>query len=57
MEEAEYCDRLVIMDAGEILAEGSPDDMKALAASTTGAPSMEDAFIHLLQSRQAEAGA
>jgi ABC-type multidrug transport system ATPase subunit len=24
MEEAEYCDRLVIMDQGEILAEGTP---------------------------------
>ncbi len=28
MEEAEYCDRLVIMAQGEILAEGTPEETR-----------------------------
>ena len=50
MEEAEYCDRLAIMAAGEILAIGAPAEIKARARSS-GAPepTMEDAFIHLIQ--------
>ena len=28
MEEAEYCDRLVIMADGRVLAEGTPESMK-----------------------------
>jgi len=50
MEEAEYCDRLAIMAAGEILATGEPARIKALArAPGAPEPSMEDAFIHLIQ--------
>jgi len=50
MEEAEYCDRLAIMAAGEILAIGAPAEIKA-RARVAGAPepTMEDAFIHLIQ--------
>ena len=50
MEEAEYCDRLAIMAAGEILAIGAPAEIKA-RARTEGAPepTMEDAFIRLIQ--------
>ncbi len=50
MEEAEYCDRLAIMAAGEILAIGAPAEIKARAREA-GAPepTMEDAFIHLIQ--------
>jgi len=50
MEEAEYCDRLVIMSEGSILAAGTPQAIKQTAAST-GRPvhSMEDAFIALIQ--------
>ena len=29
MEEAEYCDRIVIMDAGRLLAQGTPADVRA----------------------------
>jgi drug efflux transport system ATP-binding protein len=52
MEEAEYCDRLVIMAEGEILAEGAPAAIKQEAAAT-GQPvaTMEDAFIALIQRR------
>ena len=55
MEEAEYCDRLVIMAEGEILAEGTPDDIKARQRSASEPdPSMEDAFISLIEARQEE---
>jgi ABC-2 type transport system ATP-binding protein len=53
MEEAEYCDRLAIMAAGEILALGSPADIKA-RVRTPGKPepTMEDAFINLIETRE-----
>jgi len=51
MEEAERFDWLVAMDEGQILAAGSPADLKA----RTGATAVEDAFIALLpQQRRAE---
>ncbi len=58
LEEAEYCDRLVIMADGEILAEGSPTEIKA-AARQPGAlqPGMEDAFIALIEQRGQQAQA
>jgi ABC-2 type transport system ATP-binding protein len=55
MDEANYCDRLVIMAEGEVLAEGTPADMKARFRSHTHPdPSMEDAFIGLIEAHQAE---
>ncbi len=49
MEEAEYCDRLAIMAAGEILSIGSPADIKAMARTAElPEPTMEDAFISLI---------
>jgi ABC-2 type transport system ATP-binding protein len=54
MEEAEYCDRLVIMAAGELLAVGTPAEIKARAATGHQAtPTMEDAFIALIAQREA----
>ena len=54
MEEAEYCDRLVIMAEGDILAEGTPDDMRARVRSDRlPDPTMEDAFIHLIEEHEA----
>ncbi len=53
MDEANYCDRLVIMAEGKVLAEGTPQEMKALARSETSPdPTMEDAFIYLIEQRQ-----
>ncbi|MEJ2723589.1 MAG: ATP-binding cassette domain-containing protein [Deltaproteobacteria bacterium] len=53
MEEAEYCDRLVIMAEGEILAEGTPEEMKKrYRSSSKPEPTMEDAFIALIQARR-----
>jgi ABC-2 type transport system ATP-binding protein len=49
MEEAEYCDRLAIMAAGEILSIGTPSEIKALAhTASRPEPTMEDAFISLI---------
>jgi drug efflux transport system ATP-binding protein len=56
MEEANYCDRLVIMAEGELLAEGSPADLKARFRSPQQPnPNMEDAFIGLIEARESEA--
>jgi ABC-2 type transport system ATP-binding protein len=50
MQEAEYCDRVAIMDSGRILAQGSPAEVRALARSeTTENPSMDDAFIAVVE--------
>jgi ABC-2 type transport system ATP-binding protein len=46
MEEAEYCDRVAIMDAGRILAQGTPAEVRSRAISEEESePTMEDAFI------------
>ncbi|MGL5827012.1 MAG: ABC transporter ATP-binding protein [Nocardioides sp.] len=41
MDEAERCDRLLLMRAGRIIADGSPEDIKR----RTGAPDIEGAFL------------
>lgn len=55
MDEANYCDRLVIMAEGEVLAEGTPADMKARFRSPAQPdPTMEDAFIGLIEQHEQE---
>ena len=50
MEEAEYCDRVAIMDEGRILAQGTPTEMRQLAPKQDGhEATMEDAFIAVVQ--------
>jgi len=50
MEEANYCDRVVIMSDGKMLIEGSPDEVKQQAQTPDNPePSMEDAFIYLIE--------
>ena len=48
MDEAEYCDRISIMDAGRIIALGSPAELKAHFGKAT----VEKLFISLLDSNQ-----
>ena len=57
MEEAEYCDRVVIMDAGRVLAQGTPAEIRRRARPEPGQrPSMENAFIAIIEdARQAAA--
>lgn len=50
MDEADYCDRLLIMAEGEVLAQGTPAEMKAhFRSEALPAPTMEDAFIGLIE--------
>ncbi len=49
MEEAEYCDRAVIQDAGRILAQGTPAEIRAHAEAADRRPTMEDAFIAIVE--------
>lgn len=54
MEEAEYCDRLVMMAQGAILAMGTPAEMKdRVRTSERPNPGMEDAIIGLLEEQAA----
>jgi ABC-2 type transport system ATP-binding protein len=50
MEEAEYCDRLLLVYRGKAIAEGSPDSLKAaIASAETPEPTLEQAFIALVE--------
>jgi ABC-2 type transport system ATP-binding protein len=52
MDEANYCDRLVIMAEGEVLALGTPAEMKQRFRTPGNPhPTMEDAFIGLIEAR------
>ncbi|MEV5489478.1 ABC transporter ATP-binding protein [Streptomyces bobili] len=44
MDEAERCHRLLLMREGEILADGTPDELRARTATDT----VEAAFLHLV---------
>lgn len=58
MDEANYCDRLVIMADGKVLAEGTPVDMKArFRNQQCPDPTMEDAFIGLIEANEKEVAA
>ncbi len=53
MEEAEYCDRVAIMAAGELLTMGTPASIKAQARSASlPQPTMEDAFVSLIRAHE-----
>jgi ABC-2 type transport system ATP-binding protein len=50
MDEAEYCDRVALMNRSQLIALDTPDALKASVASAANPnPSMEDAFIELVQ--------
>ncbi len=54
MEEAEYCDRIAILDAGRILAQGTPAAIRGLAiGEPVSEPTMEDAFIAIVEQARA----
>jgi ABC-2 type transport system ATP-binding protein len=56
MEEAEYCDRIAIMDAGKVLAQGTPAEIRSGASADRGkAPTMEDAFTAIVEAARDEA--
>jgi ABC-2 type transport system ATP-binding protein len=51
MEEAEYCDRIAIMDAGRILAQGTPAEIRGrrVLLEEKKEATMEDAFIAIVE--------
>jgi ABC-2 type transport system ATP-binding protein len=50
MEEAEYCDRIAIMDAGRILAQGTPAEIRGrVLPEEKKEATMEDAFIAIVE--------
>jgi ABC-2 type transport system ATP-binding protein len=56
MEEAEYCDRVAILDAGRVLAQGMPAEIRGRAQPAPGqAPTMEDAFIAIVKEAREKA--
>jgi ABC-2 type transport system ATP-binding protein len=55
MAEAEYCNRALILDDGRLLAQGTPDELRALApARADHVATMEEAFIAIVE--QARSG-
>lgn len=57
MEEAENCDRLAIVNAGRMIATGTPSELRAnVRTAELPDPSLEEAFIELVaRDRQAQA--
>jgi ABC-2 type transport system ATP-binding protein len=53
MEEAEYCDRIAIQDAGELLALGTPQAVRTQAGGDAGAD-MNSAFIAIVEQERAK---
>lgn len=53
MDEAEYCDRIALMNRSKLIALDAPDDLKASAAALKGIDpaliTMEEAFIALIE--------
>jgi ABC-2 type transport system ATP-binding protein len=55
MEEAEYCDRALILDDGKVLAQGTPAELRALAPAQVGhVTTMEDAFIAIVEKARSD---
>jgi ABC-2 type transport system ATP-binding protein len=55
MAEAEYCDRIAILDSGRVLAQGAPAELRARGHAEAGqTPTMEDAFIAIVEASRAE---
>jgi len=49
MEEAEYCDRVGLVFRGQMIASGTPDELKQqVATDERPNPTMEDAFVELV---------
>ncbi|PJF02848.1 ATP-binding cassette domain-containing protein [Acinetobacter seifertii] len=53
MEEAEYCDRIAIQDAGKLLALGSPQQVRNLASQDKHVGDMNEAFIAIVEQARA----
>ena len=53
MDEAEYCDRIGLVFRGQLIANGTPDELKEMVATEENPdPTMEDAFIGLVTGKE-----
>ncbi len=49
LEEAEYCDRMMIQDAGKMIAYGTPDEVRIQGGATKDyEPSMDEVFLNIV---------
>ncbi|MDR1554434.1 MAG: ATP-binding cassette domain-containing protein [Campylobacteraceae bacterium] len=53
MNEAEYCDKIMLIYRSKIIAAGTPDELKSKVSPVA---SIEDAFVHLVQKYDEENG-
>jgi len=51
MDEAEFCDRLALIYRGELVATGTPEELKRERSINGVLPSLEDVFIGLIEER------
>jgi ABC-2 type transport system ATP-binding protein len=62
MEEAERCDRLVILDQGQVVVEGTPDELKAsigcdiVTIETSDAQALADAIVQKFNAKTSVSG-
>jgi ABC-type multidrug transport system ATPase subunit len=58
LDEAEYCDRIGLVYRGRVIANGSPDDLRAqVQAGGRNAATLEDAYIALVEASDREEAA
>jgi ABC-2 type transport system ATP-binding protein len=56
MAEAEYCDRIAILDSGRVLAQGTPAEIRTRGVTAANPePTMDDAFIAVVEQARATA--
>jgi ABC-2 type transport system ATP-binding protein len=60
LDEAEYANRLLLIHAGRIVAEGSPGELKqqvqTASAAAPGSLTLEEVFVRLIEKQAGEAG-
>lgn len=55
MDEAEYCDRIALINDGIIIKIGTPDELKSMVATSENPyPTLEDAFVTLSSQKQGD---
>ncbi|MFZ5790914.1 MAG: ATP-binding cassette domain-containing protein [Pseudomonadota bacterium] len=58
MDEAEYCDRIALIDRGTVIAIDAPDALKAAVRTAERPnPTLEDAFVALIEAQAGKAAA
>ncbi len=57
LDEAEYCDRIAMVYRGQVIASGTPDDLKdQVRSDELPDPTLEDAFVTLVEQHDAQNG-